>query len=390
MFSNLETFVFYGIILFLCCFLSIIGEKTGKKGFIRFAYVILFLVSALRYDIGNDYENFFYDVSKQLQFGLIENYNKNFDVGSIMVSIMTSIVPNVKCGPFIIIALYSFFFLFFVYKAIDRINAHTIGIFLLFVLLFIFKYWDWIKQGVATAIFLYSILFIVQKKPKKFLAWVLFASLWHISALVTLIVYPISLIRLSSKKLASILVVCLVLVEVGLFRGFYNVVLSSVPYYKEVYELSKYAEMDNFIFSGTKTFIITSLWFIFLLFFFFFKRVLKGKSQSIVLVQTYSNIVFVGALIYMISSGALLLDRISYYFLIAQLILVPLVLRSFNSKDIIKRGIISLMLVFHFVLYSYLIFNEEGLNGSNKYESVFSDNCGNHRFRYRSYEFLND
>lgn len=388
MLTPIETFILYNVIIILSCIIAWNGEKRNNKAIILVAYLILLFVSVFRYDIGNDYENFYNNAVRLLPTDVLsglERIIEDFKIGAIMVPVITGLVPNVNYGPILVIGIFSFFFLFFVYLVLDRCHSHTLGIFLLFILLFVFKSWDWIKQGVAVSIFLFSVRCIIERKFLKFLILILFASLWHISALVTLISYPLSKIKISPRKLAYTLIGLFVLTEVGVFKGLYEIIVSSVPYYSDVYEMTKYSEQDSYDFATTKTFFLSSLWYIVLLW-LTPSRSLGGDRT----IQTCSILIFMGAFFYMVSSGSLLLDRLSFYFLIVQLILVPIVYHIHFDKKNFKLRILYLMFAFHYLIFNNYIFLEGGLQGSNKYETIFSDNYEHHRFRYRPYEFFSD
>ena len=69
MFSVLFTFILYNAILLLCPLFC----NMGKKGTFM-AYLVIAVLSAIRYDIGADYENYAY-IIEQLRSALNNGYS---------------------------------------------------------------------------------------------------------------------------------------------------------------------------------------------------------------------------------------------------------------------------------------------------------------------------
>lgn len=69
-------FLAFGIILILLRK----GENTGKKSYVYSGYILLFLLSALRYDIGNDYASYWFNTELLgNEFQISHNLRKVFD-----------------------------------------------------------------------------------------------------------------------------------------------------------------------------------------------------------------------------------------------------------------------------------------------------------------------
>ena len=82
MFSVGATYLLYNTILFLCPLLCWYSQKKGHKYGVYIAYIILFVVSAIRYDIGFDYANYyskFTDLTDTFRFGTFEWNQLNFE-----------------------------------------------------------------------------------------------------------------------------------------------------------------------------------------------------------------------------------------------------------------------------------------------------------------------
>ena len=370
---RIGTCILYNAILTIS-FIFVKRSKTKK--WIFAAYCLLLLLSSFRFTIGNDYENlfslFYYS---NLEFSGAYSYSFE-NVGSAIVPILVSIVPDhSKVGASTAIGFLSLIFLFYIYKTLDRYKVHDKGIILLFILSILFQSWDWAKQCAAVAIFIYSTKYIEDRNFKKYVIYIIIASLFHISALITLPLYYLSKIYISPRLLSFSLFIVFIMTELGLFHSIHERLVGLIPYYNEVYAMSQYSYFDQYTYYSPR-FIYTSLWYIVVL--------LLCPSH----IKIYPLIFAIGATLYMVSSGSLLLDRISLYFTISQLIIVPLELKLLKKKSI-GYYLLTFMLLVHAFLFNREIFIDGGLRGSDIYQSVFSEDYDHLKFRDRTLLFVN-
>lgn len=351
--------------------LAKLGEKKNKKKPIVLAYIILTIISIIRYDIGNDYENYYdsitflsgYDLSGVVPFLILEP-------SAIMLPILSVSFGFTSLTPEIVIGIYALLFFVMLYLVLEHYKTHSLGLLLLFILMILFQSWDWVKQGVSVMIVLYSIKYIEKRNPFRFVIVVLFGSLWHISAIFLLLLYPLRKLTFSSLTLTMFLFCIFFLTELGIFKFLYTAILQIVPLYNEVYENTKYSESEVDT-TRTITFIILCVWYLWLLF-------VTPRDKSF-----YALILFVGAALYMISSGSLLLDRFSLYFTSIQLFYVPMLYRIYAKKKL-YRCVFTLFFIFFYAWFCNDTTKEYGLRGSDKYETLFSDQYNRKYFRYRS------
>jgi hypothetical protein len=93
--------------------------------------------------------------------------------------------------------------------------------------------------------------------------------------------------------------------------------------------------------------------------------------------RVLSNFIFIGAVIFIISSGALNVMRISFYFIFSMMISIPIVLRIEKAKTVMLVMVAGL-----FLFFVRDVVTDTGTNGCVPYDSIFSDNFPNY-FRSR-------
>lgn len=391
MFSIFSSAIFYNIVLLLCVILLNKSEKINYKrislchrktngssaDFIKIrycAYFIIWFVSIIRYDIGADYENTVFDI-----IDITKSINRGGDVvGYIAESmkepglfVLTLLFSQFQSTHIWVIGSYFSIFLIFLYKLLNLYNIHKWGIVILFFSIIIFQSWDWIRQSTAMIIMLYAISLFNNKRVGKSLICVIFSILFHYSAL---FVVPFMLlfhkVKIDNKMLASILLVSFVLAILGFFKSVYDMILGSVPFYGELYQASsKYVEFDEQSYSDIP-FVINSLWYIFVVYF-------ANKNNH----HPWVELLFVGALLFMMSGGSLLMDRLAWFFTCSQLVLAPMVCR--DNKGTVFKSIFWTIITIMFVLLNRRFTIRGEARGCVPYQTIISDEAQTLKFRYK-------
>lgn len=189
------------ILIFIWCFFAIILKIKNKSLLITIIIGIqLFILSAFRDgSVGADtytYIDRFYII---IFHGWESLYNLreiiDFEIGFIVYNkIVGSIVPNDRLLLIVTSAIIIFSVAKYIYK--DSKIA-----WLSFFIFITFGFWgmtlNTLRQSIAIAILLPSIKYIINKQFVKFCLIVLIATLFHISAISFLIMYPLSKIKIS-------------------------------------------------------------------------------------------------------------------------------------------------------------------------------------------------
>lgn len=372
MFSLLGTLVFYDIIIIVCFLLCSRYEKTNHKFYKYCPYLILLLVSVFRYDIGADYENMYLGIhslikqpSELLSGSFIDENSRT--PGLRILTILFQFFPNPELW---VIGAYSVIFISSIYFVLNHYNAHKWGIPIIFLSFLIFQSWDWIKQSASMALIACSFVYIDTSKIRKATCCLLLAIFFHLSSIFAFPILFLNKIRFSSHLMSYILIGVFILAEMHFFDEVYNTLLIMTPFYGEQYSTSKqYAEMENYIFTST-SYIFFSIWSIFITYF--------STKET----QFYNILFFIGSILYMVSGGSLLIDRISTYYMMSQIVIFPMMMQYKKRANIIKI-VFGLMILANFILVNRRFYEYGDIRGCVPYQTIFSDECDQKKFRIR-------
>lgn len=356
MFSIASTYILYNSLLIICPLLCYIAEKKNQIFMRYFAYFILMFVAATRFDIGADYETYyeiFTDIADTLQNFEFSWMDLTHEPITYIITYLFLWAPDPSICAF---GFYSVLSIYFFYKIFDYYNIHTIGIAAYIITFAYFQMWDWVRQGLALAIFMYSLRFVKEEKSGKFLLCVLFATLTHYSALLTIFVYPLRNIQIRPQILGVIVFIFIIIAQTGLFAGLQQLLFGIIPYYSEIYGNTMYATQGGSSYTSN-IYLLTMLCYTLML-------LITPREYSF-----YGMLVFIGAMVYGFSGGNLAIDRIASYYTTVQTILIALLYRnSVTSKSkLIITGIFFLYLIALNRVYIYAEFR-----GVTPYESIFS------------------
>jgi D-alanyl-lipoteichoic acid acyltransferase DltB (MBOAT superfamily) len=98
----------------------------------------------------------------------------------------------------------------------------------------------------------------------------------------------------------------------------------------------------------------------------------------------YKLFITIGGCIFLFAMNSMSITRIAWYFLIAILVALPVAMRSLKKRDIKKIAMIAVMAAMVF-LFSYDVIRDSNTHGCSPYDSIFSTNYANQKFRPKSY-----
>lgn len=214
-----------------------------------------------------------------------------------------------------------------------------------------------IRAGVASGIFLLAIQDIVNRNFKKFIIKVLFASLFHYSAIVMLSLYFLNLRKISIIYFFLLPVIGLFLAYFGLskilllnFTDFLPEFLSyKLRIYLSLLELGEHKEIHIFNFFYSSLLIL--LYFIFSLY-YYAKNKIKFNNYDIFYIKVLSLLLFT---FYFFSPVPVLAFRISEFFGVTLIILIPNLILYFKQKEVVLFFIILCFLYVFFKISLNLI-----------------------------------
>lgn len=184
--------------------LKLIRSPGAKKLFFFFVVLQLSIISGLRaYSVGWDTENYvlFYKEAASLSISQIIKGSFDIEKGYI---IFEYLVAKISKNPSTFFLILSGIYMLMIGKLIYKFSADPIYSFILFISLGYFAFsMTALRQTLAIAVVLMSFKFLVERRFFPFLFYVLLASTFHISALVFLPAYWIA--RIQYTKLYGVL-----------------------------------------------------------------------------------------------------------------------------------------------------------------------------------------
>ncbi|NLB64830.1 MAG: EpsG family protein [Fibrobacter sp.] len=179
---------FYILVFSFCIGIALIAQnelstQNNKKNYslgVFLVFSLLFIISAIRFNVGTDYI-VYQNHAKNILALPFKEAVKEFEFFFIVLVHASNYLTNSMQFFYVIIA---FVMLFFLHKGLVYHNKKiAIPIFLLFLTTTYFMSLNIMRQMTSFAIGLYSIKHIEHEKTKNFYALILFAFLWHKSAI---------------------------------------------------------------------------------------------------------------------------------------------------------------------------------------------------------------
>ena len=319
----------------------------------------LFLLSALRFDVGPDYETYVY-IYKNIVAGRIDiTYDKYF------FGYLSTLFSSLDRGYVLVFAVYSFLTLFFVFKVILERKIFLWGIIVFCFVGFYLDSLDRIRQVLAVAIFLYSIKFIEKKEPLRYFIAIIIASFFHLSALMLMPVYFYNRFKFEPLTLIIGLFGLLVLYLSGFTTEIQALIYNNIPYYNEIYGNSQFAHLQGGFGTG--------LGFVFHIFLIMFS-IYNLKDNYIL-----RNLLFTAGLLMIIAPGNLNIMRFGQYFYISLIIALTLAIKSLK-----KEYSYNLLYKCLFFCLLFIFFQSQQSRNNYSYQSIFSDSFNSELFTPRS------
>jgi len=315
----------YGLIFYLfnACFIlvlglifSIINVKNKNKVLAIIIFLQLFLISALRsLDVGADMPNY---ISYFTSIASVDfpSFNLNgLEQGYVFLNSLISLVSkNVHFFVGVVAFLVLLGYFLFIYK-------NTMNIVLSSFLFITFDFFSLTlstyRQSFAIVLLLMSYEYIKKRKLFPFLVLVILASLFHKTALIFIPFYFITKIKITNKYILAT------------FAGASFCVLASKKLVE--YLVMKYYPLySEYIISGEGFKMLVMLILIFA-FSYPFRKVLVEKDPNNDLIY---HALIVAIILQLLALQFSLFTRVTFYFTVFIIILIPKVLKSIKSKDI--------------------------------------------------------
>lgn len=356
-FDRISSILFYMLIAVGTCMLAgqvrsyqagepvwVSGQRTVKcfrnRLYIVGIFCVLFMVMALRFDIGNDY--------RQYTQTAHEAYVGGYVVTEVGFNWLVRLLYGIAGGEYyeLVFAVFAFVTLLFFLKAFVRQSISFFQTFFLFMTMGLyFQTFNTVRYYLALAIALFSMKYVLEKDCLKFVFWILLAALFHKSVLLVLPVYWVAAFAWKKWQIAAgfaLSVVC--------YMGRSFVLRLALVLYPS-YRNTIFLEGGGSLFSTLRTLAVLALygWFVCT-----HAYVGELREQS-----WYRELRFYGQLnLLALVTGTFfsflpVITRVSYYFGVSQLFMIPLILYNIDEQKLRRKVtlIVFVVCILHFVVF---------------------------------------
>ena len=316
------------------------GQSTRQEVFNKWIcgaiYLILMALSVCRIASGNDYWGYaeMFDLISQ---GRPVSSEPGFNG---VVLLMQSIFGGEKYLP--IFGLFSIFTVFFFVKSIyDQGEWFVFSLFLFMMNGYYFSSFNSIRYYFVLGIAMYSMKYVLKGEYGKFILWIVAAAFFHKSVLVVIPVYLTAawLAKKGLKKwhiaVGGLLVLSLIFGK-DLYR---RIIFTFYPFYEG-------SQFDHVNYSVTNIGKCAGTLFVAAV---CYKSAIKDHVRN----QFYFYLTLMGFVIYTLGAFIPEVSRIGYYFVVAQVFLIPNMLKSMKDGIWKKIFMAAVILAFmgHFALF---------------------------------------
>lgn len=358
--------IIYFIVFILSFGMALFAEKfyisKNKTLFIFFSFMAILIPSIMAgmrgINVGTDTKYYISNV-----FSLVQNCNSLLEAIK-LIYLNLNIEPlytfiNYSCFKIFgnnihtLYFLLEFIMLFFIYMAcIDNKNDKNKFslMYLVFLLLFFNKSLNNCRQSIAIAISLYSLKFVINKKFFKYILFCLMAMCFHVSAAITIVIYPLfNYLNGKNKNFKKNLILLVSIICLCFYQEILLFLINDLGILDQKYLF--------YVVGGSGNILMLEFVFMLLigLFLVFNRKRLKIKNEN------YLMLYFIGFIIYCIGFFSNYAWRLGYFFYYTIIFLLPnieckLVL---NSKKIsINVIIIILLFMYSYKYYDINLFDE--------------------------------
>lgn len=360
--------VILSILLIITFIGDIFTKHKNSKNILFIWIIVLFIISAFRYQIGKDYINHAWAGwtivnSKDIYEIILYIKNSGIEIGGMVVGyILNFIFHNYQCY---IIGL-SLIECVLLYNCIIRYSEKKY--YILSLLVFYFSFYlqslNISRQYVAVLICMYSFRYIEEKSFGRFLIIILVAYLFHRSAIVFLVAYLFQYITINKKNI--IIISGIVLIGSFIFKDLLSFLVNITGLY------------DTYTFesrSGTFNGILISLIYFLPIIYIY----IVGKNKFNLKDELLFKIYFWGVIFYLYSSQFFYFNRISLYFRIFFIFAILLVFK-YSKFSINKKVFLYLYLILSCFLF---IRSASDLFDSNDTNYYFNPHIKNYQIEWR-------
>lgn len=281
-------------------------------------FIILFLLSALRMEVGNDYETY------------VDTFHEIYVGGYVVTEPLFNAVVKVICelsggeNYLLVFAVFAFVTIWIFLKVMyEQTEDFPMAFFLFMTLGIYFRTFNTVRYYLVLAITLYSFRYIFRKEYVKFVLLIVLAAFFHKSVLVVIPIYLIANMKWKKWYVAALSIGAAGMV---LFQDLImKIALELYPSYKDTIYLQTETGLSGNLMSILRCVSVLGLALL------CYKESWKEDEEN----RFYIKLNFLAVLLYLCGSFLPLVGRIGYYLITSQILLIPAILGSI--KDPKKR-----------------------------------------------------
>lgn len=311
-------------------------------------FVILFALSAMRINVGNDYKN--YAITAHEAF--VDGYVVTEPGFNLLVKVLYTLAGWENY--ILLFAVFAFVTIFLYMKvAYEQSDNFAMTFFLFMTLGMYFRTFNTVRYYFVLAVALYALRYVVDKRYIRFMLCILAAAFFHKSVLVVIPIY-LAAVYVSKKWHYIALGICgfVFLAAKDLVM---KIALILYPSYENTSYINEIGVLSGWISNASS---IVRCMMVFFLCIFFYKEAVEGNAKN----SLYFNLNIFAIMLYVFGVYLPLLSRFTYYLMAPQILLVPGVLSRIGDTK--KKKWVTAAIVGFGVLYFVLFMRgayEEGL-----------------------------
>jgi transmembrane protein EpsG len=351
------TTIFIGVIAILFGYLTRYNQfRWGLKA----SFILIFIFLALRYNFGNDYNNY-WDFFRNIKYTSILSFyeinNSRLEIGWIVLNKLFA-----PFGYFLMIAFIAAINCIIYYRFINKYVPTKYFGFAVFIYVFnpnmMLVQVSAIRQSIAIMLFVFAFDFIMRRKLLYYMLVIFLASFFHTSALILLPVYFLVKLRwkVGFESIISAVLLFLTIILVS------NYIAKQIVLFTEAY----FNQYSNYLDQSQVSFGFMIIFSIFLL--IIFLRYINFNDIN-------NHALFIIAIIYLflipVTAIFPMIGRLNYYFQMSTIAVFPLILH--NSRNKTFKLLFITIVVAETLLMVFIFFNSPTyFKYYETYQTIFS------------------
>lgn len=328
---------FFILIIYIFTHLSNKDKKFNNNLFLILTFILLFVLVAFRKTtMGNDTLEYI-DLFKKCSIYKLDflKTNSYFESGYVIFNVLLSFIST---KPRFFMIIMSLIFNYSVYKFIKENSENYLFSVIMYInLLFFYQSMSMMRQFFALSILLLSFNLVKQKKLIKYAISVIVASLFHSTAILGILIYPMYHIKYKKKNIS------LIIGSTIFIMVFFDSIFPIIA------KLLNRADLYNSMIGDAK--IANFISFLIFLVFYIFSLIVIPKNKKIECNFYLYSFIFSFS-IYAISINMAVLSRACQYFAIFSIIALPNIINNYIKN---KRLIYNFVVCFFLIMYASTI-----------------------------------